>query len=100
MYGTIAIAKPKAGQEQALVNMLDQWWEERRPKIRGAVASTIYRNTENPAELMIAVVFDSKESYMANAEDPEQDRFYRQMLELLEGEPRWIDGDVLAHKHV
>ena len=99
MYGTIALMKPKAGQEAAMVAMLDKWWSERRPKVKGAISSTIYRNVQNPAELMMAVVFDSKENYEANANDPEQDRWYREMVALLEGEPRWIDGDVLSHKH-
>lgn len=44
----------------------------------------------------MTVVFASKALYEANAADPEQDRWYRQLTTLLEGEPRWIDGDVLA----
>ena len=99
MYGTIAIMKPKAGQEGKIVDSLEKWWAERRPKVKGAVSSTVYRNAGNPAELMMAVVFDSKQNYEANAADPEQDKWYRELLETLEGEPRWIDGDVLAHKH-
>jgi len=100
MYGTIAIIKPKAGKESEIVKTLETWWEGRRTKVRGAIASTIYRNESNPSELMMAVVFESKESYVANANDPEQDRWYHELLELLDGEPRWIDGEILAHKHV
>lgn len=54
------------------------------------------REASNPAELLMTVVFASKALYEANAADPEQDRWYRQLTTLLEGEPRWIDGDVLA----
>ena len=99
MYGTIALAKPKQGQEQAVVEMLEQWWRQRRPQVPGALASTLYRNESNPAELMLAVVFESKEAYQRNAENPEQDKWYRQLVEHLEGEPRWIDGEILAHFH-
>jgi quinol monooxygenase YgiN len=100
MYGTIALMKPKAGQEAAITALFDKWWNERRPKVKGAIGSTIYRNVSNPAELMAAIVFDSKENYTANADDPEQNEWYQEMLALLEAEPRWIDGDILAHKHI
>ena len=100
MFGTIALAKPKEGQTDAVLALFDEWWNERRPKVKGAIASTVYRNVSNPAELMVAVVFDTKENYVANAEDPEQGEWYQKLVALLEGEPRWIDGDILAHKHV
>jgi quinol monooxygenase YgiN len=100
MYGTIALMRPKAGQEPAVQALFEEWWTERRPNVQGAIGSTIYRNKSNPAELMVAVVFDSEENYTANANDPEQDRWYRRMVELLESEPRWIDGEILDHKHV
>jgi quinol monooxygenase YgiN len=100
MYGTVAILKPKAGQEQALVQALETWWNERRPQVKGAISSTIHRNEGNPSELIMSVVFDSKENYVANAEDPEQDKLYQEMRALLESDPRWMDGDVLACKHV
>ena len=29
MFGTVAIIKPKAGQEQALVGKLNDWWDGR-----------------------------------------------------------------------
>ena len=100
MYGTIALMRPKPGQEDQLVALFDRWWVERRPNVQGAIASTLYRNKDNPTELMAAVVFDSEANYTANADDPEQDRWYREMVQLLDGEPRWIDGEILAHKHV
>jgi quinol monooxygenase YgiN len=100
MFGTVALMKPKPGQEQAVVAMLDKWWNERRPSVKGAIASTIHRNITNPQELIMSVVFDSEENYRANASDPEQDKWYREMRELLDADPRWMDGEVLACKHV
>jgi quinol monooxygenase YgiN len=100
MYGTIALLKPSEGKLDELQALFEEWWNERRPQIKGAIASTIYRNVQNPAEVMVAVVFDSKENYMANAQDPAQDAWYKKMVACLEGEPRWIDGDILDHKHV
>jgi len=100
MYGTVAILKPKQGMEKALVDEFDRWWSERRPRAKGAVASTLHRNANNPSEVILSVVFDSKENYDANANDPEQDKWYQQMRANLESDPRWMDGEVLACKHV
>jgi hypothetical protein len=35
---------------------------------------------------------------VANAESPEQDKRYRQMLKWLEGEPEWHDGGIVYHQ--
>lgn len=96
MYGTIALTKPKAGREADVVAHFSQWWTERAPNVKGAVAGEVRRNASNPAELIATVTFASKEDYAANAADPEQDAWYRKLVELLEKEPHWIDGDVLA----
>jgi hypothetical protein len=32
---------------------------------------------------------------VANAESPEQDKRYREMLQWLEGEPEWHDGEIV-----
>ena len=96
MFGTIFTMKPKSGQEAAVVELFKRWDRERRPKIKGAVAGHLYRNEQNPAELMAAVVFDSRANYFANASDPEQDQWYRDLVGVLEAEPRFIDGEVLV----
>ncbi len=100
MFGTVATMRVKPGQEQKIEQQMEQWWSERRPKVRGAIASTLYRSATNPNEYFIAVVFDSKESYEANANDPEQDQWYREMRDALEDEPHWYDGEIVQHKHV
>ena len=99
MYGTVALMKPKQGQDQALKALMDKWWTERRPKAKGSISTTVHRNESNPAEIIVAVVFDTKENYDANAEDPGQDKWYKELVALLEGEPRWMDGEVIAAYH-
>lgn len=96
MFGTTALATPRSGQEGAVVEHFNRWWRDRAPVARGALLGTLYRNTSKPSELIMTVVFASKTLYEDNANDPEQDRWYRQLVALLEEEPQWIDGDVLA----
>lgn len=98
MFGTIALMRPKAGKEAEVVRHFDSWWAGRGLQVPGALAGEVRRNEGNPAELIAVVTFDSKESYTGNANDPAQDAWYRQLVELLEGEPRWIDGEILSRR--
>ena len=43
----------------------------------------------------MAVIFESKEAYVRNADSPDQDVSYRSMLEFLDGEPEWHDGEIV-----
>jgi hypothetical protein len=96
MFGTTAIAKPKPGQEAAVVEHWNRWWRDRAPRAQGALLGTISRNVSDPSELLVTVAFASKALYEANAADPEQDAWYQKLVSLLEEPPRWIDGDVLG----
>jgi quinol monooxygenase YgiN len=95
MFGTIAILKPKQGRESDVLAHFDKWWKERSGKVKGALGGDLRRNASNPAELIATVSFASVEEYRANAEDPAQDAWFRQLAEMLDGEPRWIDGEIL-----
>ena len=50
---------------------------------------------ERPDELILVAVFRDRESYRANADDPEQDKWYRQLREHLQADPEWTDGEVV-----
>ena len=45
---------------------------------------------------MMVAVFESKETYEANANDPAQDAWYRKFRALLTADPEWNDGEVTA----
>ncbi|MBX6771055.1 MAG: antibiotic biosynthesis monooxygenase [Chloroflexi bacterium] len=95
MFGTLCRMRPRAGQEAAVVELYRRWDRERRPRVPGALAAYLYRPRQRLDELIGVVVFESEDSYVANANDPEQDRWYRQLRELLEADPEWDDGDVI-----
>lgn len=92
MYGTIARFRVKPGAEQQLVQLQHEY---EALKVPGYLKSTVYRMDADPGDYYLAVVFDSKESYVANANSPEQDTRYRKMLSLLDGEPQWHDGEII-----
>lgn len=95
MYGTVARLKLKPGTED---EFLAQNAVYKDLNIRGFIATAVYRADAGDGEYWMAVVFDSKESYRANAEDPAQNQRFRQLQALLAAEPEWHDGEVIARE--
>lgn len=96
MFGSVYRMRPRPGQEQAVVEHFQQWNREHRPRVAGALAGYLFQSRLRPGELVGVAVFDSEASYRTNADDPEQDRWYRELRALLEADPEWNDGDVLV----
>ncbi len=96
MFGTVFRMRPKPGQEQAVVELFQSWERERRPKVAGVVGGYLLKPRTSSGELIGVAVFDSEENYRKNASDPEQDRWYQRLRALLEADPEWNDGDVIA----
>lgn len=95
MYGTVFHFRPLPGQEQAMLAVMKRWAEDRRPKVSGFVASYLYRSDSQPGEYVSVVVFEDRAAYERNANDAEQDQWYRQFRQLLEDDPAWNDGEVV-----
>jgi quinol monooxygenase YgiN len=98
MYGTIFRVKVKAGKERELLAAFEQWDRERKPKVAGAMASLLLKSDTVPGEFLGIAVFRDKSSYTANAQDPEQDKWYRQFRLLLQSDPEWNDGEYVFGK--
>ncbi len=64
-------------------------------QVPGFVATYTYSTDADANDYYLAVVFESREEYWANAQSPEQDARYRQWQPLLEGEPEWHDGEIV-----
>ena len=96
MYGSIFRMKLKPGQEQKLINFFEEWERERKPKIQGTVHNIVLKPDNKPNELIGVAMFPDETSYTANADDPEQDEWYRKMRGLLEEDPAWEDGEYIV----
>ena len=72
MYGTVAHMKVKPGQVDAFIAFANESVNQRRPK--GYLGEYVYQLDSNPNEVMLVVLFQDKESYHANANDPEMNK--------------------------
>lgn len=98
MFGTVARMRVKEGKGPAL-DELSKKFEARH--VDGWLSTNIYRSKSDPREYWIAVVFRDEASYKRNASDPVQDKWFGELMKLLESEPQWHDGDIVhtAHTH-
>lgn len=96
MFGSIFRMRPKAGQAQAVVALMDQWAKERGPKVDGSIAGYVYQPEKSPNTLIGVAVFKDRASYFKNADDPAQGQWYQQLRALLEADPEWEDGEILG----
>lgn len=91
MYGSIAKMRIKPGKEQELHQTLSSSGAD----TPGFVFAHVYRLDDDPQTLMLAVAFESRESYRANAESPKQHESYLAYRALLDEDPEWHDGEIL-----
>lgn len=91
MYGTIARFHLKPGVDRAA--LLKQLRED-MSNIPGIMSLDVYQMDADPNDGFMAVTFESKEKYWANAKSPEQDARYRKMMTYFAGEPEWHDGEI------
>ena len=96
MYGTIFRMKVKKGQEQELVEMFNEWDRQRKPKVKGALGGLLLLPDKKSGEVVGVAIFQNKATYEANANDPEQDKWYKRLRELLTADPEWEDGEYIA----
>jgi hypothetical protein len=96
MYGTVARLQVKPGADRQLIDSLKDF---EKKKVDGFVSNYLYRMDADAATYYLAVIFNSREAYVANAVSPEQNARYLAMLELLTGPPTWHDGQVV-YSHV
>jgi steroid delta-isomerase-like uncharacterized protein len=95
MFGSIFRLRPKPGREQEVVALHEEWGRDRALRVKGVRAGHLFHPLDRPGELVGVAVFADRDTYTANANDPEHDAWYRRLRGLLEADPIWEDGDVL-----
>lgn len=94
MYGTVARIRVKPGGVERLKALSQQFMTRNVP---GHVATYVYQMDDDPQVVFLAVAFDSKASYVANAESPAQNAWYQEMIQHVEGAPEWHDGEIVDY---
>ncbi len=89
MYGTIFNLKLKKGHEKS---MLEEMSSQNDPP-PGMVAWFLMTPDDKSKDWIGVAVFNSKEDHINNANRPEQNEYFQRMMQHLDEEPKWIDGE-------
>ena len=92
MYGTIARFTLRKDQLREFLALGKEWDDREAKRAIGYVGSQILWEDKEAGRACLIVHFTSRESYLANANSPEQDKFYQRLRACLESDPEWIDG--------
>ncbi len=92
MFGTLGRMKAKPGKLEELTTHLN---DPQAAAHRGYGGSYLLVAEEGD-EVVVAVMFEDKESYFEMVHDPKTDENYQRLLTLVEGEPTWTDGEWIA----
>ncbi len=94
MFGTIARATLKPGQEGKLQAMLDEWQRDIRPKIPGKFVELTGHHAGKPDEIVFIALAQDEATYRQLAAMPEQHQFYLKFNEVFTSEPSWEDVEL------
>jgi quinol monooxygenase YgiN len=94
MYGTVMRAKIKAGQQEAFRSYARQ--QGSPSDASGWISSEFAYEDKDPNRIVGIIRFKDKDSYVRNANTPQTNENYNQMLQFLEGPPEWIDVHYVA----
>ena len=87
MYGTIFNLAVKQGHENEFLKLMEA---EESPE--GMVAWFVMKPDEKKDWIGIAI-FENKEAHLANANSSKQNESFLKMMNHLESEPTWTDGN-------
>jgi hypothetical protein len=93
MYGTCARMVVKAENDDKLRAIFD---DDQPTDIKGYVGSYVVRENDSDNVWLLAI-FEDRETYDANADDPRQHEIYLKYRALLEEEPEWHDGEITKY---
>lgn len=89
MYGSVMRARVKAGRRADFERLAAEVAPGHHD--HGLVSFELAWEEADPDRFLAIIHFRDRDSYLRNAERPETDSDFRKELELLDGEPEWID---------
>jgi hypothetical protein len=90
MYGTVGRVKVAKENQQKLVETLKGQGNANTPGFKQAFVM-FPENREG--EGILVAMFEDRDSYWKNANDPEQDKRYQEFAKYFDSEPEWSDGE-------
>jgi hypothetical protein len=81
----VQVLKGKTANPDAMVALGEKWQKELRPGATGYLGSTVGATTDG--EFVAVIQFSDDVAAKANSDRPEQDAFFKEMSQYIDGEP-------------
>ena len=94
MFGPIAHATLKPGQEGQLAALMEDWKRTIRPQIPGPVVQLTGHQAGEPDQIVFIALTQDEATYRKMAAMPEQHQFYLRFNEVFTSEPTWEDVEM------
>jgi heme-degrading monooxygenase HmoA len=87
MFVTICTYRARAGEEDAIIALHEDWQRTLRPKVRGYLSGELLHNVEDPRAFVAITRYESEAAARAAAEHPEQVAWQQRLASLAEVGP-------------
>lgn len=87
MFVTVSTYRAKAGEEDAIIALHEDWQRHVQPRATGYLSGELLRKAEDSREFIAIMRFESQEPARTLANDPEHDAWYRRVVSLTESVP-------------
>jgi antibiotic biosynthesis monooxygenase (ABM) superfamily enzyme len=87
MFVTVSSYRAKAGEEDAIIALHEDWQRHQQPHARGYLSGELLRNVKASREFTAILRFESQEAAQALTNDPERRAWYQRLVSLMEGTP-------------
>ena len=91
LFVIISTYRAKAGEEDAIIALHEDWQRKQGLKAKVYLTWELLRNIEAPREFIAIAHFESEELARAMADALNQDAWYYRLVSLLEDEPKRAD---------
>ena len=86
----VQIVKGKTSNPEAMTALGEKWQKELRPGATGFVGSTVGASADGT--FLAAIQFTDDVAAKANSDRPEQDAFFKEMSQYIDGEPSFSES--------
>jgi heme-degrading monooxygenase HmoA len=87
MFVTMSTYRVKAGEEDAIIALHEDWQRNHQHHAKGYHSGELLRNVNDPAEFIAIMRFESLELMQALRNNPEQQSWYQRLVSLTEHLP-------------
>jgi heme-degrading monooxygenase HmoA len=91
MFVTVLRYRAKAGEEDAIIALHEDWQRNQQFRARGYLSGELLRSMSDSCEFIALMRFESQEAAQLLASDPQQDAWYQRLVSFMEGLPILID---------